>query len=232
MNSERILRNLSEVKEEYILEAKSFENETTVKKKAVHRFPIKKIAIAACIALVAIVGVWQIMESNIHIAVLENGSEIKFARSYSMGASDINIEGTIRDLTEEEIGVLFGDLSVSAYGYFDENQELIGVAGTIHDMKLVVSATERNLMCTVVDGVKYQSKVDGIPVYAGFFVTEADSKAKRNIIYYAEFQLGNNTIYVEDAGAYSESESIRNGVAAAIQELIEKGTFAWEEVKE
>lgn len=47
-------------------------------------------------------------------------------------------------------------------------------------------------------------------------------------IYYAEFQLGGSTVYVEHAGAKAESEQIKNDLAEIIQDLIGHGALPWD----
>ena len=54
-------------------------------------------------------------------------------------------------------------------------------------------------------------------------MTDPNSKGERYVIYYATFQLGDSTVYVENAGAKSESERVKNVLAAIIQQLIENG---------
>lgn len=44
-------------------------------------------------------------------------------------------------------------------------------------------------------------------------------------IYYATFKLGDCTVYVENAGAKDDSESVKNELAETVQELIDHGSF-------
>ena len=48
---------------------------------------------------------------------------------------------------------------------------------------------------------------------------------EQNVIYYATFKLGDSTVYVENAGAKTESESVKNDLATIIQELINNGAL-------
>lgn len=63
----------------------------------------------------------------------------------------------------------------------------------------------------------------GLSVTAGYFVTDRNSVGAQNAIYYAAFKLGDSMIYVENAGAKTESEAVKNDLAAIIQKLINNG---------
>ena len=65
----------------------------------------------------------------------------------------------------------------------------------------------------------------GTSVTAGYFVTDPNSNGEQNAIYYATFKLGDSTIYVENAGAKTESETIKNDLDTIIQELINNGAL-------
>ena len=66
---------------------------------------------------------------------------------------------------------------------------------------------------------------NGTSVTAGYFVTDRNSVGEQNVIYYATFKLGDSTVYVENAGAKTESESVKNDLATIIQELINNGAL-------
>ena len=74
-------------------------------------------------------------------------------------------------------------------------------------------------------GSEESSEVNGTSVTAGYFVTDRNSVGEQNVIYYATFKLGDSTVYVENAGAKTESESVKNDLATIIQELINNGAL-------
>ena len=167
------------------------------------------------------------------IATLENGTEIVFVKS-EMTASSIDIDGTVttRQLTEDEIATLFPNLPVTAHAIFKTSDmdagnspELIGFEGNIGNAKMVISTTNISLLDTEISGNEEISTVNGTSVTAGYFVTDPNSNGEQNAIYYATFKLGDSTIYVENAGAKTESETIKNDLATIIQELINNGAL-------
>lgn len=62
-------------------------------------------------------------------------------------------------------------------------------------------------------GTEESSEVNGTSVTAGYFITDPNSKGEQTAIYYATFKLGDCTVYVENAGAIADSESVKNELA-------------------
>ena len=193
-------------------------------------------AIAACFAVIAVlgVGVFQngLFGNKTDIATLDNGNEIIFVKSETAGSS-IDIDGTIttRQLTETEAASLSKLDRYSSCSFrvddtvSDSNKELIGFEGKIENAKVVISTTDIALLDTKIVGSEESSEVNGTSVTAGYFVTDRNSVGEQNVIYYATFKLGDSTVYVENAGAKTESESVKNDLATIIQELINNGAL-------
>lgn len=231
MNSKKFSEAMSELDSKYVDEALNY------KKNAKKPVWAKWGAIAACFVMVAVlgVGVFQsgLFGNKIDIATLDNGNEIIFVKS-GTAVSSIDIDGTIttRQLTEAEAASLFPNLTVTAHAVFrvddiasDSNKELIGFEGNIGNAKMVISTTDIPLLDTKIVGSEEISTVNGTSVIAGYFVTDRNSVGEQNIIYYATFKLGDSTVYVENAGAKTESESVKNDLATIIQELINNGAL-------
>ena len=231
MNAKKFSDAMSELDTKYVDEALNY------KKKAKKPGWIKWGAMAACFAVIAVlgVGVFQsgLFGNKTDIATLENGTEIVFVKS-EMTASSIDIDGavTTRQLTEDEIATLFPNLPVTAHAIFKTSDmdagnspELIGFEGNIGNAKMVISTTNISLLDTEISGNEEISTVNGTSVTAGYFVTDPNSNGEQNAIYYATFKLGDSTIYVENAGAKTESETIKNDLATIIQELINNGAL-------
>lgn len=220
MRKNRISETISNIDQKYVNEATAYTGEA----KAVRR-PVwmKWGSIAACIALVAAIGfgVFQsgLFGGNEQIAILDNGTKINFIKSDSGDAQfDIAFEISTRDLTADELTNLFGDLPVAGYALFNnEDDGILGVDGRYEDMKLLVSAPGININDVVIDGEEKASDVDGISVSAGYFTSG------KTVIYYATFELGESTVYIENAGNENESEIARNELAYAIQNIISLG---------
>ena len=231
MNAKKFSDAMSELDTKYVDEALNY------KKKAKKPGWIKWGTMAACFAVIAVlgVGVFQsgLFGNKTDIATLENGTEIVFVKS-EMTASSIDIDGavTTRQLTEDEIATLFPNLPVTAHAIFKTSDmdagnspELIGFEGNIGNAKMVISTTNISLLDTEISGNEEISTVNGTSVTAGYFVTDPNSNGEQNAIYYATFKLGDSTIYVENAGAKTESETIKNDLATIIQELINNGAL-------
>ena len=217
MRKNRISETIGNIDQKYVNEATAYTGEAKAVRRPVW---IKWGAIAACLALVAVIGIGVFQSGlfggNEQIATLDNGSKINFVKSDGGVAQfDIAFEISTRDLTEDEISNLFGDLPVTGYALFNnEDDSILGVEGRYEDMKLLVSAPSININDVVIDGEEAVSDVDGISVNAGYFTSG------KTVIYYATFELGENTVYIENAGTKEENETVKNELATAIQNLI------------
>lgn len=229
MKEERILRALGDVDNQYIKEAEPMKK--TRKMNAWRKWA----SVAACFALVAVIGV-GIFQSGMfgvktEIATLDNGETITFVKGDTI-ASSMDLDVTARELNDEEIKMLFADLPVTANAYFDtDNHNILGFEGKIDDMKLVVSTQGVKLLDTVIDGNEYASTVGEVSINAGYFVTKANSQGVKTVIYYATFDIGENTVYVEYSGIESESETVKTNLVDTILKLIENGEFDLSQIK-
>ena len=88
------------------------------------------------------------------------------------------------------------------------------------------------LLDTIIDGNTITSSVDGVDINAGYFVTKSNSQGVKTVIYYATFDMGENTIYVEYSGVENESETVKNNLADTILKLIENGAFDLSQIQE
>lgn len=172
-------------------------------------------AIAACVCLVmAAVFAAELFWSFNQIVVLDNGDEIRFVKVNGALAQRDSAVRT-RKLTDDEIAELFGDLPIAGYALFDEKDgSVLGIEGSYGDMKLLISAPGIDIRDTVIVGADTASEVYGVSVYAGYFIS------RKTVIYYVDFQLGENTVYIENAGNMEESENVRKELASAVQSLI------------
>lgn len=222
MAEKRILNVLGQVDEKYIEEA--------APGKRANKKPIwmKWGTMAACFALVAVLGIGALQGgwfSSNDIAILDNGDTIHFVKSDVAGGQlSLDYGATIRELTEEEVGTLFGDLPVTANAVFHTvDDQLVGFDGKIGDIIITITTSDLPLRDTIIEGIEETTEVDGVPVTAGYFLTKTSSNGERTAIYYATFELGNSTFYVENAGAESTRETVKNDLAAVIHELIANG---------
>ena len=225
MKKKTISDAITNISTEYIEKAADY----TAVKKARKPVWLKWVAMAACFAVVAGlgVGVFQtgLFGSKTDIATLENGTKIVYHKSKIAASSiDIGVNVTTRQLTEEEIAILFPNLPATAHAVFG-NKELIGFEGNIGNTKMVISTTDTKLLDTDIIGIEETSTVNETSVIAGYFETDPNSVGEQNVIYYATFKLGDSTVYVENAGKKSESENVKNDLSIIIQELINNGVL-------
>lgn len=218
MRKNKISEAMGNINQKYVNEATAYTGEAKTARRPVW---MKWGAVAACFALVAAIGfgLFQsgLFGGNEQIGTLDNGSKINFVKSDGGVAQfDIAFEISTRDLTEDEIASLFGDLPVTGYALFNnENDSILGIEGKYDDMKLLVSAPGVSISDLVIDGEETASDVDGVSVNAGYFTSG------KTVIYYAAFELGENTFYIENAGKKDESETAISEITLAIQNLIE-----------
>ena len=196
---------------------------TKEKKKSKKNLWVKWTSLAACFALVAVLS-FGVLQSGLfgggrQIATLDNGNKITFIKSDSAtGQLDIAFQIETRALTESEIKTLFNDLPVTAYAVFNaEDDSILGLEGKVNDMKIIVSSSEVSLIDVVIDGEENASDVDGISVNAGYFTSG------KKAVYYATFNLGESTVYIEHAGAKETSETVKKEISTMIQKLVELG---------
>lgn len=220
MRKNKISETIGNINQKYVNEATAYTGDA----KVVHRKEwMKWGAIAACFMLIAVlsIGIFQsrLFGGGEQIATLDNGNKINFIKSDSViGQLDIAFQIETRSLTENEIKTMFNELPVTAYAIFNaEDGSVLGLQGEIDDMKLIVSVPDVLLSDAVIEGEEHASDVDGISVNAGYFISG------KTVIYYATFELGESTVYIENAGTEEERETVKNDISAMIQELVSLG---------
>lgn len=220
MRKKKISEIIGSINSRYVTEASSQTEETKRSRRPIW---LTWGAAAACLALVAVLGVGifksGMLDRNSRVATLENGGSVTFVKTDSgIGQLDIAYPIETRHITKAEISDMFGTLPVTGYALFNaENGSILGVEGKIGDIKLTISVPGVMISDTVIVGSEKMSEVDGVLVNAGYFAN------KTKEIYYAAFKLGDNLFYVEHAGSKSESETTMKEISAIIQSLIENG---------
>ena len=208
MKEKKLLRALGNVDNQYIKEAEPMKKTSKITNRQ------KWVSVAACFVLVAVIGV-GVFQSNLFgtkndIATLDGGETITFVKN-DLSQSSINLNVT----------------------YFDaDNHNILGLEGKIGDTRMVVSKQGVNLLDTIIDGNTITSSVDGVDINAGYFVTKSNSQGIKTVIYYATFDMGENTIYVEYSGVENESETVKNNLVDTILKLIENGAFDLSQIQE
>ncbi|MDR3295931.1 MAG: hypothetical protein LBT26_08920 [Clostridiales Family XIII bacterium] len=191
----------------------------------------KRLApIAACFVFVfALVGVfgnnagW--FGSKTYVANLSGGTLSFYnADMPGEGSFHFDFDVTSRDLTGDETKVLFGDLPATAYASFNaENHSFIRLEGKIGNTKIIIAAPDAPITDTIIESNENVSEVGGVPVTAGYFITKANSQGVKTIIYFASWNLGDVTEYVEFGGDETDNEALSSELASIIEQLIQNG---------
>ena len=228
MKKEELFNIIGEVDEQKVAEA----NKNATKKKQLQKTWLKWGAFAACICIViaSVIGISTKREPL--IITLENGDEINFSTKGGLATHNIMISiGDNRDLSETESNAIFGRPDVDASVVFEEGtNEFIILNGTIDGFKIEVH--RKNIpSCIVIEGEENVSYINDIPVTAGYFITDANSKGKRTAIVYGEFEVGNYRVYLETAADKSELETLCNELAKELYKLIENASLDFEVIK-
>ncbi|MDR1059922.1 MAG: hypothetical protein LBL83_01630 [Clostridiales bacterium] len=138
-----------------------------------------------------------------------------FARDASWG------ESIGRDLTEADSRALFGDLpSIGYFMFRSADNAFMHFEGHAGNAKIILSANGFALTDTPIDINARTSDINGIPVAAGYWISGANSKGIRAIIYTASFEHDGVSVYMEVGG----EESDGNAFLAEISALVEQFT--------
>lgn len=191
--------------------------------------PLKKkadwklwVAVAACLAIVISIAIGH--GRNGYSVTMNNGDTINFVKSsVSYASLDIGVDVTSRELTQDELQALFGDLPVTASVTETADNQILGFTGKIGDAKLVITVPDFILLDSIIVGVEKNTTINDVPVSAGFFVTHPNSKGEKTAIFYAKFELGGQIFYVENAAPYPDREKASRSLIEAVQALIENG---------
>lgn len=231
MTRETISDAITNISTEYIEKAADY----SVVKKVHKPIWLKWGVTAACFALVAVIAFGTLQStfwSSKHSVTLDNGSTIEFAKSNTAGVGQFDVKRAgveSHKLTDAEIDLLFNELPVSGVTYVDaESGQFVAFEGNMGDVTLAITAPGEFIMDAIIDGETTTSKVGNVPVVAGYFVTDENSRGEKQIIYYAAFSLGEYTIYVEHSGLLDNSEAVRMEVATVVQKLIDNGEISFD----
>ncbi len=228
MKKEELFDILGEVDEQKVIEA----NKDFSKSKKLQKNLLKWGTLAACLVIAIASAISISTKQQPPIVTLENGDVINFSTKGDFVLYNIAIEiGDNRNLSKSEASAIFGESNIEASVIFEEGtNEFIMLDGTIDGFDIDVNRKDIP-SCIVIEGEENTSYVNDIAVTAGYFITEANSKGKRNAIVYGEFEVGNYRVYIETAGDKSELETLCNELAKELYKLIENSSLDFELIK-
>jgi len=186
-----------------------------------------RVLLVSLALILAAVGITVSRMPKTYTAALENGDSIVY-RKGSTGESsfDIGYAVSSRELTDPELDAVFpaGTEARSAIGLFrDETGELLRVEGTVKDAKIILARTGFPVNDVVLAGTAAPSTVSGIPVEAGYYVTDPNSRGEQTIIFFASFSIGNTDAYVECAGEKQNGDAVSQETSDLIYRIISEG---------
>jgi len=155
---------------------------------------------------------------------LDGGGTISFYMDNVPGAGSLSFDTDVlsRDLTAEETRAFFGDLPVTSHGIFDANNgELLHIEGKNDNIKVILTTSGSSVSDEVIDAPRFTSVSNDIPVSAGYFITNDNSRSARNIIYIASFELGGFSVHIECWGDLGNSEALGRETASTIESIIQ-----------
>ena len=233
MDEKMLLKALGDVDESFIEEADTVYSYGRSRN-------IKRILCAAAAVIVVTVIAAVLFQNGLILGggnetvVLQNGEKLVFAQSDGLkenSSSDKNV--LIKNLSPEDCGRILNGLPFVGTASFsaDGNHEILGIDGKIDDVKISAWRTDEDFRDTVIVGRETVSTVEGISVTAGYFESMPNSRGDVTVIYYASFKMGETSFYLENAGDKKDGESIREKLAEALSEIIEKGEPDFSAVK-
>lgn len=204
------------------IDSRHIEETASYQAKKQNNIWLKFGAIAACLCLIVAGAVSMgLFGKSTETATLGDGTTISFTKADTV-ASALSLNLQARALTKDEIQTIFGDLPISGDALFAlDDAAFVGFDGHYNDMKFVVSLSGNNLMDTTVIGKENVSMVRDTPIKAGYFVTNANSKGVKTVIYYSYITFDNYSVYIENAGGESEREAVRSELIVALDKLLE-----------
>lgn len=214
MKREKISETIQNISSKHVDEATVYNGGKMIKSRKIW---ITLAAVAACLILC----VSLFLSIGREYVKLDNGDILIFNASTQVGVANMIGSGEVRDLSESEIKSLFKDLPVTkATVMFDPDDENVwSIEGYINGKTLLIATPVYSNSCKVDPGwYSFTSNVNGISVEAGYLFGDANI-----VIYFAEFKLGESTVYIEHSGLKEENDTVKKEIADIIEKLTELG---------
>ena len=210
MKREKISETIQNISSKHVDEATVYNGGKMIKSRKIW---ITLAAVAACLILC----VSLFLSIGREYVKLDNGDILIFNASTQVGVSDMIRSDEFRDLSESEIKSLFNDLPVTkaTVTFNPDDGNVWSIEGYINGKTLLIATPVYSNSCKVDPGwYSFTSNVNGISVEAGYL---------NNVIYFAEFKLGESTVYIEHSGLKEENNTVKKEIADIIEKLTELG---------
>jgi nitrate reductase NapE component len=191
----------------------------------------KRLApIAACLVLVvALVGVfgnnagW--FGSKTYTAELGESGTLNFYKNNKIpGEADFAWdenwgEAITRELTAEGNEVLFNNRAFEGFMSFRSTDgAFMHLEARSGNAQINLSANGHAVTDAFIDTSEI-SNINDVPVSAGYWVSDANSKGIRTIVYAASFEHNGVAVYIEVAGNESDSDAFRSEMGGLVEQL-------------
>ena len=180
--------------------------------------------------------------SRKYAVTLANGDEVIYRKDgNSFGSFDLwfDCPTSPRELTESEMKSIFpeGIVPDSAYAEFNSDTgELLhleasfGKENEVPEMSINLDVDAGRVTDVFVDGNKTTSMINGVPVTACYFITDANSSGKRNLLVSNSFQVGSIYAYLSMGGDPEAIEAVCQRAAEMTQKIISNGDTGFKSV--
>ena len=214
MKREKISETIQNISSKHVDEATVYNGGKMIKSRKIW---IISAAVAACLILC----VSLFLSIGREYVKLDNGDILIFNASTELGVANMIGSGEVRDLSESEIKSLFKDLPVTkaTVTFNPDDGSVWSIEGYINGKTLLIATPVYSNSCKVDPGwYSFTSNVNGISVEAGYLFGDANK-----VIYFAEFKLGESTVYIEHSGLKEENDTVKKEIADIIEKLTELG---------
>jgi hypothetical protein len=232
MKSEQLLTYIGEINPEFVDGAQRKVITSSHSKKIIPFQLMRLTPIAACLVLVIAVSVFFANNagwfgSKVY-AIELNGETFNFYKTGAVATRDISfgVDTNGRELTAGENGLLFGGIEVASYGSFNaQDQTLLHVEGKAGNTKIILTTQGVPVTDTVIQTDRNVSEINGVPVSAGYWITNKNSNGEQNIIFLASYEQDGVTVYTECAGRFGEGDEdkVMAEIANVINTLTKNG---------
>ena len=220
MNGEQFLENINDIDNELIINSQNKSN----KKKS--KFVMIGAAAAALVLIFSAVSVSIISKPEFTFTAPQ-GEVITFKQSKALNdfnQKSADIDADFRALDNEEGDVIGIDLTDSCAFFSKDNGDVLYIEGRYNDSYIYISSGDADYRDAVIEtDDETISKIAGTDALTGLFVTDANSKGVKTAIFYAEFTVNGNTVYIERAGNYKNAETVGSELIHQIDEIISVG---------
>ena len=210
MKREKISETIQNINAKHVDEATVYNGGKMIKSRKIW---ITLAAVAACLILC----VSLFLSIGREYVKLDNGDILIFNASTKLYVANMIGSGEVRDLSESEIKSLFKELPVTkaTVTFNPDDGSVWSIEGYINGKTLLIATPVYSNSCKVDPGwYSFTSNVNGISVEAGYL---------NNVIYFAEFKLGESTVYIEHSGLKEEDDTVKKEIADIIEKLTELG---------